>query len=121
MSHLNKSKTTNKSMVYQKKIHGFLLQNTYSSSYVFQNYVFKNHLFFRELSLLASPKSHHHERKILLISFQLIPQKNFISFMLSQILFQLLCKIIFYNLPPILLFYLRMLHLVICPHQGIIL
>jgi hypothetical protein len=38
--------------------------------------------------------------KILLISFQLVPQNSFINSMLSQILFQLLCKIFFYRLPP---------------------
>ncbi len=40
--------------------------------------------------------------KILLINVQLVPQNSFISFMLKQILFQLLRKIFLHNLPPFL-------------------
>ncbi len=56
--------------------------------------------------------------KILLITFQLVPHNSFIKFMLSCILFQLLCKIFLCNLPPFLKLCLRILHLVLRPHQG---
>ncbi len=56
--------------------------------------------------------------KILLISFQLVPYNSFISFMLSQIVLQLLHKIFFCNFPLFLKFWSIIFHLVICLHQG---
>jgi len=54
--------------------------------------------------------------KFFLISFQLVLQKKFISFMLSQILLQLLYKIFLCNLPPFFRFCLKVLQLFLHPH-----
>ncbi len=54
-----KSKQQIKSIVYQNKIYGFLLQNTYNSSYSVSN----NEYFFPSFPPLGSPKSHHHDSK----------------------------------------------------------
>jgi len=52
-----------KFVVYQNRICGFLLQNTYSSSYSSHNCVFKNDFFSPELPPLGNPKSHYHDSK----------------------------------------------------------
>jgi hypothetical protein len=59
--------------------------------------------------------------KFFLISFQLVHHNFFINSMLSQIFFQLICKILLYNLSPFLRFCLKILHLIFCPHQSIVL
>jgi hypothetical protein len=56
-----------------------------------------------------------------LISFQIVPHNFFISFMLSQILLQLLYKILLCNLPPFLILCFKILHFVLHPYQGIVL
>ncbi len=64
---------------------------------------------------------HKQNLEFFLINFQLVPHNSFISSMLNQIFFQLLCKIFLCNLPLFLKFYFKILHIVFCLHQGIIL
>ncbi len=59
-------------------------------------------------------------KKISMIYLQLIHDVLFISFMLNQILFQLLCKVFLYNFPPFLRLCIKILHLVFCPHQTFV-
>jgi len=60
-----KSKQQIQSMVYQKKICGFLLQSTYSSFHYFlQNCVSKNVWSFLDTPPLGNPKSFHYDSKL---------------------------------------------------------